>query len=135
MKFFYFDENDTFESNKKIWKELCSQYHPDRPGGDAVIMKQINSEWAELKRYYESNAINEESDDLVDLFAKSHEEWFSRFPKHDNQKEPLITFKGRRYKVSDKILEEVARDHGGLGLMEFMQTKEWKSISKEKNNE
>lgn len=43
----YFNNPQTIEQLKKQYKKLAMQYHPDR-GGNAEIMKLINSEYDEL---------------------------------------------------------------------------------------
>jgi hypothetical protein len=35
---------------KQIYRQLALQYHPDRPGGDTEIMKQINLEYEALRK-------------------------------------------------------------------------------------
>lgn len=43
----YFSEVSSVEKIKKLYRQLCSKFHPDREGGDLEQMKQVNVEYKE----------------------------------------------------------------------------------------
>ncbi len=45
MKTTYFKNCQTLDEVKKLYKNLALQYHPDRPGGNTIIMQLINAEY------------------------------------------------------------------------------------------
>lgn len=48
MKTTYFTNCKTIDEVKKLYKNLALQYHPDRPGGNTILMQRINAEYKKL---------------------------------------------------------------------------------------
>ncbi len=48
MKTTYFKNCQTLYEIKKLYKNLALQYHPDRPGGNTIIMQMINAEYERI---------------------------------------------------------------------------------------
>ena len=50
MKTSYFSNCKTLEEVKKLYKKLALEHHPDRPGGNVVIMQRINQEYESIMK-------------------------------------------------------------------------------------
>ena len=50
MKTNYFNDCKNLNEVKSLYKSLALKYHPDRPGGDNLIMQQINLEYENIKK-------------------------------------------------------------------------------------
>lgn len=129
----YFSLEDSYEENKKMYRILANQYHPDKPTGNDDMMKEINAEWEKIGKYFDSGKKVEEykyeNKSNKDLFWETII-GFSRvlFDDEDEseQQKNYITFKGIQYDLEDEdILRKVAMKHGGLGLLEFTSTPQW----------
>jgi curved DNA-binding protein CbpA len=77
----YFANCKTLEEIKKLYKELAMKFHPDREGGNLLIMQEVNAEYNEIcnNPYYsnlfnskESNNSNESSEDQREANRKAY---------------------------------------------------------------
>ena len=50
MKTNYFSNCKTLEEVKKLYKKLALEHHPDRSGGNVVIMQRINQEYEAIMK-------------------------------------------------------------------------------------
>lgn len=120
----YFSLKDSYEENKKMFRILVNQYHPDKPTGNEDMMKEINLEWEKVNEYFEhgkkqycQHEICECDDDETD---DNNDDLF------EQEEKLYVTFKGIEYNLCDEdILRKIAIKHGGLGLMEFQMSDEW----------
>lgn len=133
MRLKYFSLEDSYEENKKLYRILANQYHPDKPTGNEDMMKEINMEWEKVNEYFDSgNAIpkqNRSQHFNNDIFWETIFK-FSREILDDEEDEleekRYITFNGIKYDLHDEnILERIAIRHGGLSLIEFTRSKVW----------
>lgn len=136
--FLYFDPIDSFEDNKELYRTLCKQYHPDKPTGDVEIMKRINSEWEKITELNEEpkyilEPLGGVANDLRNLFDALADAILNNAPiQKEEPEEKFIIFKGVKYYRNDeRILEKIALRHGGLTLMEFMNSAGWKKFTEE----
>lgn len=81
----YFDFSFTYEDNKKRYKSLCMEFHPDKPTGDANKFIEMKNEWEEYQKHYQNppkksklnikvNPVSTSAQDLHDLFDKVEKE-------------------------------------------------------------
>lgn len=63
MKTNYFNDCKNLNEVKSLYKLLALKYHPDRPGGDNLIMQQINLEYENIKKnpYFKFSDQSEEA--------------------------------------------------------------------------
>lgn len=129
----YFDRNKSYEENKKIFRELCKKYHPDKSTGNEEVMKEINNEWESYTKGHTNNIPNK-TDGRVNHSEIVWAFWEAMMMFQDDEEEveekEYITFRGRKYLIDENILETIALRYGGLGLMEFTSSKEWNDYIK-----
>lgn len=128
----YFDYNKTYEENRKAFTSLCKKYHPDTRTGNEEIMKAVNNEW-ELYRDTYSNKNNQQIAgwDVVeafwDIFQDAEQE------EDESDGEEYIVFMGKEYLIDENILRTIALRYGGLGLMQFTNSREWQDYIKKQS--
>ena len=122
----WFDDNKSFEYNRKKYKKLAFKYHPDRPHGDNVIMSEINVEWENLKEIYTQHKQVQEKNSSYPRyrkkpFTRQYYPPFYKYYKQPKSKTPhIIEFKGKKYKGTDEeIFIKIFSDHGYKGLIQF----------------
>lgn len=122
MIYFFYDK--TYEENRKIFLSLCKKYHPDKATGDEALMKEINSEWELYKDTYNDKQDNKtELGDVINAF------WEAIMEHQDEEEEQTnyVIWRGKKYSgTEDEIVQEIALRYGGLTLLEFLSSKEWK---------
>lgn len=133
----YFSLKDSYEENKKLHRILVNQYHPDKPTGNEDMMKEINAEWETIEKYFTSgkqpisDTINMNQDIIFESILYAVNQIFQKPYKSESSPINYIIFNGIKYNLDDsKLLEKIALRHGGLGLMEFMNSKEWQDYIK-----
>lgn len=122
----YFSYNKSYEENRKFFLSLCNCHHPDKPTGNEDLMKEINSEWELYAKRNNSNILNKTEDgitewDIINAFATA------LFNEEEEEiEEEYVMFKGRKYIIDENIIETIALRYGGLGVIEFLNSPEWK---------
>ena len=58
----YFKDVKTSEQLKKLYFDLAKRYHPDRPGGNLVIMQEVNAEYMKVFSAVKDQHLNKEGE-------------------------------------------------------------------------
>lgn len=89
-------------------------------------MKEINSEWELYAKRNNSNILNKAEGgitewEIINAFATA------LFNEEEEEiEEEYVMFKGRKYIIDENIIETIALRYGGLGVIEFLNSPEWK---------
>jgi hypothetical protein len=71
----HFDHLSTVEAIKQEYRTLTLQHHPDRPGGDALTMQEINSQYhAALQRVDGTKSKDEEGREHTYAYTQAVED-------------------------------------------------------------
>lgn len=121
----YFSFHKTYEENRKEFLTLCKQHHPDRPTGNEAIMKQVNSEWESYEKFHKTHTVKPIQAPRYQFRQPSGLEIIFQMFKAMNSQPEYITFRGAKYIIDENILKTIALRYGGMGLLEFVHSKEW----------
>ena len=128
----YFSYDKTCDENKRAFRILVKQYHPDKPTGNEEIFKAINNEW----EYYNNTRtahVSQKTDVHMGDVLNAFWDAFGMNETEEDAEEEVIMFMGILYIIDDDILRTIALRHGGIGLTQFVNSKEWQAYLNRQN--